>query len=69
MLLSPIKSIWLYPMIVDFRKQLDGLIVIIVDALIKIHHLVIYLYLEIGPAISLNVFTLMGGAFGCFIAG
>ena len=24
----------------------------------------IYLYLEIGPAISLNVFTLMGGAFG-----
>ena len=35
MLLSSIKSIWLYPMIVDFRKQLDGLIVIIVDALDK----------------------------------
>ena len=32
MLLSSIKSIWLYPMIVDFRKQLDGLIVLIVDA-------------------------------------
>ena len=35
MLLSSIKSIWLYPMIVDFRKQLDGLIVLIVDALDK----------------------------------
>ena len=35
MLLSSIKSIWLYPMIVDFRKQLDGLIVIIADALDK----------------------------------
>ena len=35
MLLSSIKSIWLYPMIVDFRKQLDGLIIIIVDALDK----------------------------------
>ena len=32
MLLSPIKSIWLYPMMVDFRQQLDGLIIIIVDA-------------------------------------
>ena len=28
-------SIWLYPMIVDIRKQLDGIIVIIVDALDK----------------------------------
>ena len=35
MLLSSIKSIWLYPMVVDFRKQLDGLIVLVVEALDK----------------------------------
>ena len=33
MLLSSIKSIWLYPMIVDFRKQLDGLVVLVIEAL------------------------------------
>ena len=35
MLLSSIKRIWLYPMIVDFRKQLDGLILLVVEALDK----------------------------------
>ena len=29
------KNIWLYPEVVDFRKQLNGLIVLIVDALDK----------------------------------
>ena len=32
--------------------------------LIKIHHLATCIYLEIDPATSLNVFTLMGDAFG-----
>ena len=35
MILSCIKKIWLYPGVVDFRKQLNGLIVLIVDALDK----------------------------------
>ena len=34
-LLSGINKIWLYPMIVDFRKQLDGLVVLVVEALDK----------------------------------
>ena len=35
MILSCIKKIWLYPAVVDFRKQLNGLMVLIVDALDK----------------------------------
>ena len=33
MLLSNSCKIWLYPEVVDFRKQLNGLIVLIVDVL------------------------------------
>ena len=35
MIPNGIKQIWLYPAVVDFRKQLNGLIVLIVDALDK----------------------------------
>ena len=35
MLLSNSCKIWLYPEVVDFRKQLNGLIVLIVDVLGK----------------------------------
>ena len=35
MILICIKKIWLYPAVVDFRKQLNGLMVLIVDALDK----------------------------------
>ena len=34
-MLNCIKKIWLYPEVVDFRKQLKGLIVLIIDALDK----------------------------------
>ena len=69
MLLSSIKSIWLYPMIVDFRKQLDGLIVIIDDALDKEPSSGDLFIFRNRSDNKLKVFTLMGGAFGCFIAG
>ena len=35
MILSCVKKIWLHPEEVDFRKQLNGLIVLIVEALDK----------------------------------
>ena len=35
MILSCVKKIWLYPEVVDFRKQLNVLIVLIVEALHK----------------------------------
>ena len=35
MILNCVKKIWLYPEVVDFRKQLNGLIVLIVEALDK----------------------------------
>ena len=35
MILSCIKKIWLYLAVVDFRKQLNGLMVLIADALDK----------------------------------
>jgi len=35
MIPNGIKQIWLYPSVVDFRKQLNGLIILIVDALDK----------------------------------
>ena len=55
-------------MIVDFSKQLGGLVVLIVEEIDKDSPSGDLLIFRIDPATILSVFTLMRGAFGCFTA-